>query len=137
MPENITPKPAPPLALPTSSSLVTIQAIDTTAQLYVKTTNFLRPTIPGHEAYNCPAMAFLIANQSTGRKVLFDCGVRKDFWNYSPLTYGRFARGVNVLGLRVDKGVDEVLVDAGVDLNSLESVLWRLLTPKFLELIQN
>jgi hypothetical protein len=122
---NIMPQSAPPLSLPTSSSLVTLQALDTTLQLYVRSENFLNPVMLGHEVYNCPTMAFFITNQATGRTILFDAGARKDYWNYSPLVAGRFSKGVNVKGLRVDKGVHEVLGEAGVEIESLESVVWR------------
>jgi hypothetical protein len=121
----ITPHPPPPLSLPKSSSLAKLQALDTTLRLYVKSDNFLNPIIPGHEIYNCPTMAFLITNQTTGRRILFDAGGRSDYWNYSPLVAGRFSSGVNVKGLRCDKGVHEVLMDAGVELDSIESVVWR------------
>jgi hypothetical protein len=122
---DITPRTPPSLSLPKSSSLVTIQAIDTTLCLYVKSDNFLNPVIPGHEIYNCPTMAFLITNQASGRRILFDAGGRKDYWNYSPLVAGRFSSGVNVKGLRCDKGVHEVLEDAGIELSGIESVIWR------------
>jgi hypothetical protein len=122
---EIQPHQPPPLSLPTSSCPVTVQAIDTTLRLYVKSDNFLNPIIPGHEIYNCPTMAFLITNQSTGRKILFDAGGRKDYWNYSPLVAGRFASAVNVKGLRCDQGIDEVLGDAGVQLEGIEGVVWR------------
>lgn len=112
------------LVLPTSDSLVTVQAVDTTLQLYVKSLNFLNPVIPGHEAYNCPTLAFLITNQATGQKALFDAGARKDYWNYSPLVAGRFQSGFNVKGFRVDKGVDEVLSEAGVELEGVNAVVW-------------
>lgn len=102
-----------------------MQALDTTLQLHVKSTNFLNPVIAGHEFYNCPTMAFLITNETTGRQILFDAGARKDYWNYSPLVVGRFEKGVNVNGLRVDKGVDKVLTDSGVNIKDLESVVWR------------
>jgi hypothetical protein len=122
---TINPIPGPPLSLPKSSSLVTLQALDTTLQLYVRSENFLNPVIPGHEVYNCPTMAFLITNQATGRTILFDAGARKDYWNYSPLVAGRFSKGVNVKGLRIDKGVHEVLQEADVEIGKLESVVWR------------
>lgn len=122
---TIVPQAAPSLSLPISSSLVTLQALDTTLQLYVRSENFLNPVIPGHEIYNCPTMAFLVTNQTTGRTILFDAGARKDYWNYSPLVAGRFSKSVNVKGLRVDKGVHEVLEDANVKLDHLESVVWR------------
>ncbi|KAF4625568.1 hypothetical protein G7Y89_g12598 [Cudoniella acicularis] len=121
---SITSKPAPPLSLPSSSSLVTVQAIDTTLCLYVRSENFLNPIIPGHEIYNCPTIGFLITNQETGKQILFDAGGRKDYWNYSPVVRTRFEKGVNVKGLRCDAGVHEVLETAGVDLNALESVIW-------------
>ena len=101
-----------------------VQPLDTTLALYVKSLNFLNPVIPGHEAYNCPTMAFLVTSPSTGRKVLFDAGGRKDYWNYSPLVDARFKNGVNVLGFKCEKGVNEVLTDAGVELESLDAVVW-------------
>lgn len=122
---TIRPQAAPPLSLPFSSSHVTLQALDTTLQLYVRSENFLNPVISGHEIYNCPTMAFLVTNQATGRTILFDAGARKDYWNYSPLVADRFSKGVNVKGMRVDKGVHEVLEDAKVNTGKLESVVWR------------
>lgn len=38
---------------------------------------------------------------------------------------GRFENGVNVTGLRIDKGVDEVLAEAGRKLEGLDAVVWR------------
>jgi len=70
-------------------------------------------------------MAFLIKNQSTGKQILFDAGARKDYWNYSPVVAGRFEKGVNVKGLKIEKGVQEVLTDAEIALGELESVVWR------------
>ncbi|KIW00224.1 uncharacterized protein PV09_08264 [Verruconis gallopava] len=110
--------------LPASNSTVIVQALDTTLCLFVKSLNFLDPVIPGHEAYNCPTMAFLVSNQSNGRRILFDAGGRKDYWNYSPLVDRRFKNGVNVLGFRCEKGVDEVLEEGGISLGSLEAVVW-------------
>lgn len=112
------------LTLPASRSTVVVQALDTTLALYVKSLNFLNPVLPGHEAYNCPTMAFLVTSSSTGKKVLFDAGGRKDYWNYSPLVDARFKNGVNVLGFRCEKGVDEVLAEAGVELQGLDAVVW-------------
>ncbi|KAH6661890.1 beta-lactamase-like protein [Halenospora varia] len=121
---DITPKTPPALSLPPSSSIATVQALDTTLRLYVRSENFLNPVIPGHEIYNCPTMAFLITSQTTGRQIMFDAGGRKDYWNYAPVAYERFKKGVNVKGLRCEKGVDEVLEEAGVELGGLEGVVW-------------
>lgn len=78
-------------------------------------------------------MAFLITstsrNPETGeverRRVLFDAGARKDYWNYSPMIVERFRKGVNVRGMVVEKGIDEVLEERGVDLASVGDVVWR------------
>jgi glyoxylase-like metal-dependent hydrolase (beta-lactamase superfamily II) len=103
---------------------VVVQPLDTTLALYVKSLNFLNPVIPGHEAYNCPTMAFLVTNPKDGRKILFDAGGRKDYWNYSPLVDARFKNGVNVLGFKCEQGVDEVLTGAGISLDSIDAVVW-------------
>jgi hypothetical protein len=116
---------APELYLPKSTSLVNIKGLDTTLNLFVRSENFLSPAFPGHEAYNCPCLAFLITNQATNRRVLFDAGARTDYWNYSPATAGKFQSGVNVKGFKVDKGVHEVLQDGDIKLETLESVIWR------------
>jgi hypothetical protein len=126
---TITPLTPPALLLPSSTSTVRLQAIDTTLQLYVRSENFLNPVIPGHEIYNCPTMAFLITCPATEksplRRILFDAGGRKDYWNYSPLVRGRFEKGVNVKGLRCELGIHEVLEKCGVELGGIEAVVWR------------
>jgi hypothetical protein len=137
-PDTIHPIPPPPLSLPTSNNTVTLQAIDTTLQLYVRSENFLEPVIPGHEIYNCPTMSFLITphftpaspaiettQAHTPHRILFDAGGRKDYWNYSPLVAGRFQKGVNVKGLRCEMGVHEVLENGSVGLEEIEAVVWR------------
>lgn len=74
-------------------------------------------------------MAFLITHQGSGKKILFDAGARKDYWNYSPMITERFATGVNVKGMRVRQGIHEVLGGAGVQLDKIESVVWRYEVP--------
>ena len=59
----------------------------------------------------------MIENKSQNKRVLFDCGARKDFWNGPPSTMRMIAG--HVPGLKVDKGVDEILTDSGFDLNRL------------------
>jgi hypothetical protein len=53
-------------------------------------------------------MSFLIICRS-GKKYLFDAGARKDYWNYSPMIVDRFRKGVNVGGMRIEKGVEQIL----------------------------
>jgi glyoxylase-like metal-dependent hydrolase (beta-lactamase superfamily II) len=118
----IHPKPPPSLNFPVSDSIVTVRAIDCTLNMFCKTSPFLSPVIPGHEFINFPTLAFLIENKPLGKTVLFDVGGRKDYWNYAPHTLGLLR--ASSAGMKVDKGVDEILVEAGVELQSLDSIVW-------------
>jgi hypothetical protein len=126
MADHITPQAAPPLDVPESSAIAKVEAIDTTLQLCVNAANFFDHCIPGHETFNCVALAFLVTNQRTGRKVLFDAGGRKDYWNYALSITNRLKNSVNIKGIKCEKGVHDVLTDAGEKLEDLEAVIWRL-----------
>jgi hypothetical protein len=89
--------------------------------MFCKTFPSLNPVIPGHEFINFPTLAFLIENKAHDKRVLFDVGGRKDYWNYAPHTSA---------GMRVEKGVDELLVEAGIELESLDSIIWRLVSKR-------
>jgi hypothetical protein len=39
---------------------------------------FMLPVPAGHEVLHCPAFAFLVEHAATGRRVMFDLGLRKD-----------------------------------------------------------
>jgi hypothetical protein len=73
-------------------------------------------------------MSFLLISPS-GRKVLFDAGARRDYWNYSPMIVERFRKGVNVGGMRVEKGVHDILIDSGLELDEIDAVIWRFVLP--------
>lgn len=75
----------PPVQLPPSQGVsVTVRAINTGARLTCSTDSCCQPRIKGHELLNLPNFAFLIEHGPSQTKVLFDCGVRKDFQNFSP-----------------------------------------------------
>jgi hypothetical protein len=96
----IHPKQHPDLNLPLSSSIVSVRAIDTTLDMFCKTFPFLSPVIPGHEFINFPTLAFLIENKALDKRVLFDVGGRKDYWNYAPHTLGLLR--ASSAGMRVE-----------------------------------
>ena len=118
---DIPPIAAPPLQIPPSTSTVRVQAIDTTTNLHCDASAFMRPIIPGHEKLNLPTMCFLLENKSQSRFVLFDCGARKDFWNGPPNLKMMIASHTE--GVKIEKGVDELLVDSGFDLAKLGEFL--------------
>ena len=102
------------LQAPPSDSTVRVRMIDTTSIMTIASQSFLNPVVPGHDTINCTDVAFLIENQQQGRRVLFDAGVRKDFWNLPPLIQKRF--GDIIPGLKVDKDVTEILEEHNVQL---------------------
>lgn len=78
---------APKVALPASASTVLVRAIDTESKMVCNTNAFVQPTIADHEKLNFMTMCFLIEHESEAgtEYVLFDCGLRKDFWNTTPI----------------------------------------------------
>jgi hypothetical protein len=126
----IQPKLAPALNLPASSSIVSVHAINTTLDMVCKTSPFLAPVIPGHELVNFPAFAFLIENKALGKRVLFDVGGRKDYWNYAPRTAALLRLAAK--GMKIEKTVDELIVGAGINLESIDYLIWRLVQHAYL-----
>ena len=70
---------APDLRIPTSNTIVQVSIIDTTSFVgMIPTEVFMEGKIPGFDYLHAPAYSFLIEHPS-GRKALFDLGVRKDW----------------------------------------------------------
>ena len=91
------------LEAPTSSSIVRVQMMDTTSIMTIRSESFIKPVMKGHELINVTDVAY--------------AGVRKDYWNLPEVIQTRL--GDVIPGLRVDKDVTEILVDAGVPLQSI------------------
>lgn len=92
-----------------------------TTYLSLDISPFLKPIYKGKEHLTCPAFSFLIEHKS-GKKILFDLGVRKDWGNLVPST----AKHIKELGwtVKVDKNIAEILTEHGVEPESIESVIW-------------
>lgn len=122
-----TPKPPPDLSIPPSTSTVNIHVINTTSHISkIPTSLFVEPQYKGFEFLDCPAYSFLIEHPPTGRKFLFDLGVRKDWQNYS----ARIASRIKDEGwtVEVEKGVAEILQEGGVMPGDIEGIIWRSVT---------
>lgn len=83
----------------------------------------VEPSIPGHDVLECPAYSFLVEHTS-GRKLLYDLGTRKDWENFSPLVNGLLKQ--HELKIEVEKGVAEILQDGGVAVadGAIEAIIW-------------
>ena len=84
---------------------------------------FFEPEIKGFEALDCPAYSFLIEHPPSGRKILWDLGVRKDWENFAPRIQKRIRDGG--WQVTVEKGVAELLEEGGVKPEDIDSIIWR------------
>lgn len=105
------------LDLPQGNGTVRLQVIDTGSKLLCRAKTLLEPEIAGHEFLNLPNVCWLVENLTTGRKVLFDCGVRKNFKDLPPAALE--VLGVSAPGLHVDWDVADVLRASLVDLGTI------------------
>jgi hypothetical protein len=104
------------LEVPQSNATVRVHLIDTTTVMTIKSESFIKPVVKGHETISAPDVAFLIEHPS-GKRVLFDLGCRKDYWNLPDVIKARL--GDVIPSLRVDKDVSEILVENEVELESI------------------
>lgn len=100
-----------------------LAVIDTTSWISaLRTTLFFEPPIKGYEELSVPSYSFLVEHPS-GRKLLFDLGIRKDWENLSPAILGLMEK-LGPAKAEVKKGVREQLEGHGVSGSSIEGIIW-------------
>jgi glyoxylase-like metal-dependent hydrolase (beta-lactamase superfamily II) len=123
--------PAPPLNTPSAANVCDLWVIDAETEIVCDPACLLQPTIPGHTNLNLPTFAFYIYNPRVDKRVLFDSGTRKDWWNLPPRVVDAVtSRGV--LGLHVKNEVYDILAehhaqhkdDSIVDPDAIDAVVW-------------
>lgn len=120
--QEIQPEKPPALHLPQANSIVQVHIINSTAELVIPADVFVDPVLKGHETLNLPDYAFLIQNRQKGKSIMFDIGCRKDWWNLSPEASGSIKN--HIPAVNVPKNVNEILVEGGVDTNTISSIIW-------------
>ncbi|GMF81561.1 unnamed protein product [Aspergillus oryzae] len=86
-------------------------------------TRFMAPQVPGLDTFaRNPAFSFLIEH-SSGRKLVFDLGIRKDWENYAP----KIAEYIPTTGYKIEvtQHVADILEEHGVKAKDVEAVIWR------------
>ncbi|KAH8808512.1 beta-lactamase-like protein [Xylogone sp. PMI_703] len=112
----------PDLKIPPSSKTVHVRVIDTTSHIQnIPANRFFLPDVEGFQYLDCPAYSFLIEHPS-GRNLLFDLGIRKDWENLAP----KLANLIKSGGWKVtiQKGVREILEENGVSAKDIEAIIW-------------
>lgn len=113
---------APNLGIPQTNSVVSVRIIDTTSFIYGIPLNiFVEPQIEGFTTLAAPAYSFLIEHPS-GRKLLFDLGVRTDPHNLAPVMANTIA--TQNWTVTAQKGVREILEENGVNSTAIEGIVW-------------
>ncbi|KAH8431735.1 uncharacterized protein LDX57_009390 [Aspergillus melleus] len=116
------PESAPQLHIPASKHTVDVSIIDSTARIKIPLQAFIKDPLPGHEHLQCPAYSFLVEHPS-GKKVLFDLGVRKDFDRAAPALLNAWK---GRLTLNVEDDIAGILKkDGRVGLEEINSIIWR------------
>lgn len=118
------------LGIPASKSTVRVSIIDTTMRSRIPLSIFAGPPITGLDTLKAPAYSFLITHEDdTGaeRKLVFDLGLpvnlEKDF---PPAIFERLTAMKGGGGMMEStKYVSDILEEEGVELDSIEAVIWR------------
>ncbi|RYP14634.1 hypothetical protein DL765_006249 [Monosporascus sp. GIB2] len=121
-PTTAVPKPPPPLNIPVSNHIVKVSIIDNTTIVNLPLGIMVKPAALGGLTHvTCPSYSFLIEHQS-GRKLLFDLGVRKDWESQAPSAV-KLIKDARC-DINVDKDVYDILVDNGHDPKAVEAIFW-------------
>jgi hypothetical protein len=118
------------ISIPSSTQTVTVKIIEAMARIAVPSAIFYEaaPGLGGttKPTLAAPGLAFLLEHPASGRRVVFDLGMRKDFENLAPV----FNKALRALTGEIDAVVEDdvatQLQKGGVDLNAIEAVIWRL-----------
>ncbi|KAM6536199.1 hypothetical protein FALCPG4_002212 [Fusarium falciforme] len=106
--------------IPPSQHVVEVSVINSTTFVRMPLGFFVKNPLPGHENLECPSFVFLVKHPS-GKKVLFDLGLRKDTESFPPV----IRQGMASLTMHSEKDVAQILQeDGGVALNEIDSIIW-------------
>ncbi|KAJ7790702.1 hypothetical protein B0H14DRAFT_2938448 [Mycena olivaceomarginata] len=113
------------MANPTSDATVSLTAFNVVTDMRdvsAPAEGLFQPIPAGRESFNVPVFAFLVEHVTTGRRIMFDLGPRKDQENSAPPFPEMIKAGL--FTMPVDRDITEQLVDNGVDLKSISAVIW-------------
>ncbi|KAJ7717798.1 hypothetical protein B0H16DRAFT_1740371 [Mycena metata] len=119
------------LGIPPSNVTVSVTAFNAVdpRTVSVLANTLMKPVGAGHELFRFPIFTFLITHAASGRRVLFDLGVRKDLENTALAVAADVRAGLIVMPVECD--FVEQLGDYGVEAGSISAAIWRGVSPFF------
>lgn len=90
------------------------------------------PVLPGRESFELPIYAFLLEHNSSQQaggsassttRLMFDLGIRQDPLNFAPALASLFKDREFIINNIT--GITERLTAGGIELESIDSVIWR------------
>jgi hypothetical protein len=113
----------PPVTIPAGRETITVKLMNPVNFGPAILNRFMAPPVPGLETFKTsPSHSFLLEHPS-GRKLVFDLGIRKDYQNYSPKIADYIP--TTKYDIQVSKSVVEILEEGGVKAGEIEAVIWR------------
>ncbi|KAI1294488.1 hypothetical protein F5Y03DRAFT_372655 [Xylaria venustula] len=110
------------VTVPESTATAKVTIIDNGARISGPLSFFMEP-VPeciSFEGFGAPAYVFFVENQRSGRRVVFDLGIRKDPENLAPFVLA-YHKDFTIQG---GEDVSEFLQKRGVELDTVEAVIW-------------
>ncbi|KIX00273.1 uncharacterized protein Z518_10412 [Rhinocladiella mackenziei CBS 650.93] len=122
----VSPKKAPELHIPASSSCVDVRLIDTTTYGKVPASLVFTPALPGYDMFTFPSYSFLISNSNSNKHVLFDLGMRKDWETALPPKTVGFVKQYMPFTIEANlhETLDEDAGHLGITSQSISTVIW-------------
>lgn len=116
-----------PVQLPAGRETVVVKLLNPVNFGPAILNRFMAPAVPGLDRFkDSPSFSFLLEHPS-GRRLVFDLGIRKDYMNHSPKVSEYIP--TTKYTINVGKNVVEILEEGGVSPDSIEAVIWRQVVP--------
>jgi hypothetical protein len=113
----------PPLDIPRGQEFLAVKLINATSMGPAIISRFMEPAVPGVTQFpSVPSFSFLLEHAS-GRKLVFDLGIRKDYQNYAPSVANYIP--TTKYDLRIKDNVVDILEEGGIGGSEIEAVIWR------------
>jgi hypothetical protein len=108
-----------------AGAVAQVRIIDSTTKISnMKSTYLMGPPVKGFDHFpTIPSWSFLVESPTSGKKALFDLGVKRDWANLAPITSNRLK--TNGWSIEVEKEVMEILEENNVSASEINSIIWR------------